>query len=124
MNNNKILVIENDQDHLIVIRAILSPEGVQVFESTPDRVLSAIDNIYPSLILIDNWLDYASGAEICKQLKTNMDTKNIPVILMSACMGLKKIAEDCKADGYLEKPFEIEDLSETVKYFSSQMVGR
>jgi two-component system phosphate regulon response regulator PhoB len=87
-------------------------------------VLSAIDNIYPSLILIDNWLDYASGAEICKQLKTNMDTKNIPVILMSACMGLKKIAEDCKADGYLEKPFEIEDLSETVKYFSRQMVSR
>jgi DNA-binding response OmpR family regulator len=112
---NKIIVIEDDQDNFEVIKTILSMDGFEVFESDSDKICTSIHTNEPSLILIDNWLGKGSGANICKNLKDNSETKNIPVILMSACNGLEKIAKDCKADGYLEKPFEIDDLTDLIK---------
>jgi DNA-binding response OmpR family regulator len=112
---NKIIVIENDQDNFEVIKTILSMDGFEVFESDSDKLSTSIDKNEPSLILIDNWVDNETGSKICRKLKDNRDTENIPIILMSTCNELEKIARDCKADGYLEKPFEIDDLTQLVK---------
>lgn len=50
------------------------------------------------------------GAEICRHLKEQSDTKRIPIMLISATPDLKSIALDAHADDYLEKPFGARDL--------------
>ena len=47
-------------------------------------------------------------------LKSAETTKNIPVIILSGAFGIEKIAEDCLADGFIKKPFEIDYLYEVV----------
>ena len=58
------------------------------------------------------------GSDIAKSLKNKKETKNIPIIIMSAFSDCKKIAKEAGADGYLCKPFEIDDLIETAKKFT------
>ena len=115
--NNRIILIENDPAHVELIKYILSDDGFEVFDSDPLSLFEAINKIDPFLILMDRWLDNDSGAEICKELKENTTMQNIPVILISASIGLEQIAQECHADGYIEKPFDIDVFIKVVKDF-------
>jgi DNA-binding response OmpR family regulator len=113
--NNKILLVEDDQDHVDLIKMILFEDGYEVIESDPNLLHANIDQEEPCLILMDNWLGRDLGARICRNLKENLLVRHIPVVLMSASLGLKTIAQDCDADGFIEKPFDIESFSKTIK---------
>jgi CheY-like chemotaxis protein len=54
------------------------------------------------------------GREICKFLKTNDLTKDIPIIMISANRDTEKMAKESGADDFLEKPFQMKDLLEKV----------
>jgi two-component system response regulator VicR len=113
--NNRIILIEDDPDHVELIKLILCSDGFQVQDSDPELLYADIDKDEPCLILMDNRLHAKSGAQICKELKANSDLRHIPVVLVSAALDLATIAKDSKADGFIEKPFNIDALSETVQ---------
>jgi two-component system response regulator VicR len=113
--NKRILLVEDDKDHVELITIILSEDGFDVMECNPELLHANINLAEPCLILIDNWLGNYSGAQICKDLKANCSFGHIPIVLISASINLAVIANDCEADGYLEKPFDIDTLSEVVK---------
>ncbi|SEP38751.1 PleD family two-component system response regulator [Mucilaginibacter sp. AW1-7] len=115
----KILVIEDDKDIRDTIAYVLEEEGYEVVASDNARILKKLLEINPDLILLDNWLtDWksdASGQEISKGLKSDPATSHIPVVMISAVNNIEEITKAGSANGYLKKPFDLTELTRTVK---------
>jgi DNA-binding response OmpR family regulator len=122
----KIVVVDDDQSILEVTKMILENDGYQV-ESYPNgsfiKKLAQNDtDDLPSLVILDVMLSGEDGRELCKKLKRNEATKNIPVILFSAHAQdeLKRDMVNVKCDYFLAKPFDIDTLSSAVNTLTSQ----
>lgn len=116
----KILVVDDDQAILDITKIILESDGYKVdaYENG-DVINSLVTNQkkeLPSLVLLDLLLAGEDGRELCKQLKKNPRTKNIPVILFSAHLWEDNNSEltGVNYDYFLPKPFDINQLSTVV----------
>ena len=111
MKDKKILVCDDDQGILEMLELILEDEGYQVvIEAKSVNALRRIEQEVPDLILLDIWMPVISGDQILKSLKTDSKLAQTPVLMYSASTDGKVIAKAAGADGYLEKPFDIEVL--------------
>lgn len=111
----KILVVDDDIDILTVVRLVLDSHGCEVKAiSNWQQIYSHIDAFNPDLILLDVSLGTQDGRNICKQLKSNDQTKHISVILFSANHNVQKSVSECLADSFISKPFDINDLIEGI----------
>ena len=117
--NNKIVLIDDDEDILDVIQYILVDEGYNVAVYDNLQPLEKIIEQQPCVILLDNKLANAYSNTLCLALKSNYRTKHIPVILMSAAEDLEQIAKACNADAFLNKPFELKEFIKLVKHYSA-----
>ena len=117
--NNKIVLIDDDEDILDVIQYILADEGYNVDAYDDLQPLDKIIEHQPSVILLDNKLADTYSNTLCIALKSNHKTKHIPVILMSAAEDLEQIAKACNADAFLNKPFELKEFIKLVKHYSA-----
>lgn len=107
----KIFVVDDDPSILEVITIVLIDKGHIVTSiSNKEQLFKELEKELPDLIFLDLWISGSEGTQITKELKLNLKTKNIPVVIVSALNDLEKHAIEAGADGYLEKPFEIEDL--------------
>lgn len=113
---NKILFIDDEEDILEAVKIILESQGLMVKTATDIKSIEAVIEYSPDLILLDLLLIGKSGKEINQQLKESDKTKNIPVMLLSAhpLSKLKKIAVECNAADYLQKPFDMDVLIKAV----------
>ena len=116
----RILVIEDNPDIKEVLDYILEDDGHEVIPCSDGSSLSTLDQLKPDVILMDDILPGVRGRELCLRLKNDEATKHIPVVLTSATSNLKRTAEACKADAYLEKPFNIDQLIDIVKSFAKR----
>ena len=114
--SKRILIIEDDPDILEMMTYILQDEGYRVTASVDCGPLDEIASVKPDLILMDNRLGGSSGAEACKKLKTEAATAHIPVILVSANMHLQELTRESRADGFMTKPFDLEELVAVVRH--------
>lgn len=107
----KILVIDDDDGILEGFRALLESEGFTVITSNSGQSFKKlIKKVTPDLILLDVLLSGEDGREICRELKGNKATRDIPVIMTSAHPNAEKTTKEAGADAYLAKPFEMDDL--------------
>lgn len=111
----KILIIEDDIDTLDWLGFFVEDLGFKVLPSLSKPSIESIIEQQPALILLDYWLHDGYGSDICLELKANINTKNIPVILMSVAFQLPQIARESLADGYILKPFNLADLENLVR---------
>ena len=107
-----IFIVEDDPDILELMQIVVENEGynVRTFINA-ERAEKELELEQPDLLIMDLYVGEKDGAKIVKNLKRKKDTKKIPVIIVSAKNSLEEIAQDCKADGYLKKPFNIKDLT-------------
>ncbi len=110
----RILVIDDDPDTVDVITFVLSEYDYEIISSKSWIIVKDISAIMPDLIVLDHWLDGTLGSKLCNDLKANQQTANIPVVLISATMGIDSVALECGADAYISKPFDINYLVEVV----------
>lgn len=113
----KIIVIDDDSSNLEVIGLILEHAGhyVHSYADSTDLLMN-VDRIHPDLIIIDMMLNGEDGRELCKMLKSHPGFEEIPVLMIS--IGNKEhLIADCLADGYIEKPFELEMLTMVVNSY-------
>jgi len=106
----KVLVAEDDPDIQVILKMVLTRLGKCEVTITyqGDQVVPMAKSHRPGLILLDVMLPEMSGFEICKILKSNPETKTIPVIFLTARAMPVDIKEALTlgAVGYLAKPFD------------------
>ena len=108
MDRQSVLVVEDEEDIMEVIRFNLEKEGYEVHQAlSGEKALQVIENNLPSLVLLDLMLPGINGLDLCRIFKQNDRTKAIPVIMLTAksedadiVAGLEMGAED-----YITKPF-------------------
>lgn len=115
----KILIVEDNQDHLDILATNLGLEGYSVIMAINGK--EALELVYkenPELIIVDIWMPELDGFEFCQKIKSSPGVSSIPVIILT---GAKTRPEDVMeglaygADAYLLKPFELEELVETIE---------
>lgn len=108
----RILVVDDDPAILEVIQIVLEEEG---FEVATDDGLTAERYIKESidLTLLDIWMHGVDGREISRKFKAS-GSKAV-VILMSAHSEGEAAVVEARADGFLAKPFELDELVEVVR---------
>jgi DNA-binding response OmpR family regulator len=107
----RIIVVEDDKDIQYLLKNTLSKAGYDV-EVLPDgdSLIAKKNDVSADLFLLDVNLPGINGLELCRHLKLNNLTRNIPVIMLSAFPGLGNIAPAYFADDSLEKPFNFSNL--------------
>ncbi|MGN6618048.1 MAG: response regulator transcription factor [Ilyomonas sp.] len=107
----KVLVIDDDPDILESMSLIFRYSGFDV-HTKPDihRLLEDIESFQPDIILLDVFLGVADGTDVCINLKAYPPTQTIPVLMVSAHSNAEEIMSKCPADGFLPKPFDIDEL--------------
>jgi DNA-binding response OmpR family regulator len=111
----KVLVLDDDIDILQLVNLILTRNGLAVQTiSRWQEIGDVIRDFAPGLILMDISLGTADGREICKSLKQDETTRHIPIILFSANIGFQKSIDECQAQGFIAKPFDLKTLVNTV----------
>jgi two-component system phosphate regulon response regulator PhoB len=109
----KILVVEDDPDILQLLTYTLQSTGYKVISSQDGyEALNAVRLHHPDLLVLDLMLPSLDGFEVCKELKRNSETRNIPIIMLTAkgeeidrIVGL-----ELGADDYVVKPFSPREL--------------
>lgn len=64
----------------------------------------------PDLFLLDVMLPDGNGIDVCEMLKTAHQTRSIPVLIMSAHSSEHLVKQSCRSDGFVAKPFDINEL--------------
>jgi len=115
----RILVIDDDEDILEILNLIFQEEGYDVVLSNTGEAADHIHIIHPDLILLDVRIEGSPkrGDEICAEIKDRYKEEPMPIILVSAETDLKMLANECGADLYINKPFDIFQLLNHVKSF-------
>lgn len=112
----KILLVDDDENILEPLSLILESEGYQTKTVMDGNdVTKKIKQFNPDLILLDVLMSGSDGRAICKDLKKDKETKNIKIIMMSAHPSAAKDSKECGADDFIAKPFEIDNLVDTLK---------
>lgn len=109
-----VLIVDDDAAIVDALSLMLEMEGFRVSSYDGTRLRDEVLTIKPSLILLDVWLSGQDGRELCHMLKSDPKTKHIPVVLISASRHLEESAKKVLANGYLEKPFEMERVVDTI----------
>ena len=114
----KILYIEDEQDQIMMIQELLQAKGYEfVSANDGEEGLRKAQKQKPDLILLDHFLPKIKGFEVCRRLKERAETKDIPVIIISAS-GVKYVDDQCRdvgADDYIKKPYELDELLAKIK---------
>jgi len=120
---SKILVVDDEPDTVNLTKVILEREGYWVTTaSNGEEALTAVQNEPPDLILLDLVMPGKSGLEVCKILKSQSKTRNLPIIMFTA-LGRdvdRKLTSAVGADAHFMKPFTPPQLSVEVKHWLAQ----
>lgn len=109
-----ILVIDDEEDILLVVSAVLKNYGFKVYTSvTPLTALELIQKYKIDLLLMDINLQGFDGRNICRSLKTD-EGVTIPIVLFSAAQYNFQSVQPYLADCFISKPFDIYTLKQTL----------
>ncbi|MCZ4222956.1 response regulator transcription factor [Pedobacter rhodius] len=111
----KIFILEDDRDIREVVELILRLEDYQVvsFENVKNFMNRDLNDI-PDLFILDIMLPDGSGLEVCNMLRIDTIHQHIPIIIMSAHASTEQVSAGCRADAFLQKPFELTHFLDTI----------
>jgi len=114
----KILVIEDNEQNLYLIRFILEDSGFEVFSAMDGREgIDIAASLRPDLILLDIQLPVMDGYMVARNLRQNPDLAHIPIIAVTsyAMPGDREKALEAGCSGYIEKPIDPDRFTEQVE---------
>jgi two-component system, OmpR family, alkaline phosphatase synthesis response regulator PhoP len=115
-----ILIVEDDPKSMTLAKDLLEISGYRTIQATDGLEGVELARLKkPDLILMDIMMPKMDGYTACHQIKTNPETKNIPVVMLTAVgHDLNKLlATDMGADGYLTKPLSRQELIDAISPF-------
>src|SRR5436189_1330315 len=111
----KILVADDDSSLRDIFKIILAKAGYDIELKEDANEIFKNNFKIPDLFLIDKLLSGVDGLQVCRYLKDNPDTCNIPVVMVSASPDIGVSAIKAGADDFVEKPFELSYLLKVIE---------
>ena len=109
-----ILVVDDDPEILAMLRDFLQSEGLIVRTAANGaEALDVLDEIAPSLILLDMRMPVLDGWVFAERFRARELT--YPIVVMTAAESARRWAEEIGATGYIAKPFDVNELLETIE---------
>ena len=121
----KILIIDDDRAGTQLLSTLLDFEGHQTLVLRNwEEPLSDVERYGPDLIIMDVYLRATNGLDILDQIRghTDSDIASVPVLMMSA-EDQEQRSIQAGANGFLEKPFQIEVLVETIREITEERLS-
>jgi DNA-binding response OmpR family regulator len=118
IKSKKILIVDHDELMIEVMTYILIGMGYTVFSlARPDHIFNFIRKNHPDLVILDAILPGMDSRDVCRLIKLNKQTANLPVIICSDSDEPDELtAEKGGPDDILYKPFGMNKLIEKVEY--------
>ena len=110
---NKVMIIDDNETNVKLLDLVLKKAGFKTDTIiNPKYAFDIIKETKPVLILLDVNMPEVNGFQLCKMLKKNNETKNIPVIFVSSLRDVKYIAGGLAIGGadYITKPIKPEEV--------------
>lgn len=115
-NSETVLVVDDDTSILDTVSAILTGEGYDVVSATSgEEALDAVARKRPAVILLDMRMPVMDGWAVARALRSQ--GISVPIVVMTAAESAKRWADEVGAEGYLAKPFGLDELLTVVQRF-------
>jgi two-component system phosphate regulon response regulator PhoB len=111
--SEKILIVEDEPDVAELLAHHLRKEGfAAAIVGTGRAAFAAVKNEFPALIVLDLMLPEISGLDLCRMIKSNPETENVPILMLSARIEEidRVLGFELGADDYVVKPFSPREL--------------
>lgn len=112
-----ILIVDDTLENLQLLSNILKDAGYKVRPASSGKLaLKAVEHKLPHLILLDIKMPEMDGYEVCRRLKSQVETRDIPVLFISALSDLEDKLKAFQVGGldYISKPFQFEEVKARV----------
>ena len=114
----RIIVIDDNPDHLLIAKLILERRGYEVLALSDCRgLIEKVQAFQPGLIFMDHHMPIMTGVEATRLLKSSDSCKHIPVIYFTSREDVRELAAQAGADHWLSKPFTIDQMMKVTKQF-------
>lgn len=123
----KLLVVDDVQTNVLLLKALLSKEGYTIMVANHGRMaLDMIQQELPDLILLDVMMPEMDGFEVAQHLKENQATEDIPIIFLTALDDTESIVKGFKlgASDFISKPFRKEELMVRLRHQLTLVAAR
>ena len=114
---SKILIADDSPNIREILRMSLETDGYAVvLAEDGEQALAMVRDEKPDLVLIDVMMPKVNGFQVCRRVKTDRATHDVPVIMLTAKSGQQDVywGKDCGADEYITKPFSTKDLANSI----------
>lgn len=126
MGENKILIIDDDVDLLVLLKLELSERGYSIITATNgESGLRLAKEKQPNVIVLDVILPGLGGGEVAEMLKADSATKNIPIIFLTCLYSKKEEASEghlIHGNVFIAKPFESKELLDAIEKYTAKKV--
>ena len=113
-----ILVVDDEPDVVEIVRFRLERDGHTIISAAdgPTGLVTAFTR-HPDLVILDVMMPGIDGFEVLRRMKNDARTSHTPVIMLTAKADFSSVAKgwNMDVDNYVTKPFEVDELAETVK---------
>jgi len=119
MERKKVLIVDDEQYIRQLVNKALGGDYTVVEASDGEEAINITRQLMPDLILMDILMPKLDGYTACHEIKRDEATSAIPVVMITG-VGYelnKELAEKLGADGYITKPFNLQELMDKVKWY-------
>lgn len=114
----RVLIVEDEPSISALLEYNLTKEGFSISKAVDgEEALLKVEEERPDIIILDWMLPNVSGIEVCRRLRSKVDTKNLPIIMVTArAEETDKVRGlETGADDYLSKPFSMAELAARIR---------
>lgn len=114
---SKILIVDDESINILILNELLSKDYIVISSINSNLVIDMVNQKNPDLILLDIKMPGISGLDLCKELKENENTKDIPILFITSVDDENIIEEAFNSGGvdYILKPINPEILFSKIK---------
>ncbi|MFC1893223.1 response regulator [Chloroflexota bacterium] len=116
IGRKKVLIADDESSVRSLLRRILHSKYIVSEASNGEEAVDMAQREKPDIILMDVMMPKLDGVGACSVIKSDPDTRAIPVIMVTARWQPldQEYAKDMGADGYIVKPFDTQELMDTI----------
>jgi putative two-component system response regulator len=120
-----LLIVDDAETNIDILVDVLGEEYDIAVAMDGESALEAVEDDLPDLILLDIMMPDIDGFEVCRRLKGNPETANIPVVFLSALTEAeeKQRGLDLGAVDFITKPFEVSEIQSKVKQYLTEYIS-